>query len=58
MLDGHSRAPVIISAVIAVAGLLFSPLSMPQRALLAGAVFFFVWLVLQAIFDRRRPRRR
>jgi inner membrane protein involved in colicin E2 resistance len=54
VLDGHSRAPVIISAVIAVAGLLFSPLPMPQRALLAGAVFFFVWLVLQAIFDRRR----
>ena len=55
---GHSRSPVVVAGAVALAGLVFSSVSMPRRILLALAVFLFVWLVLQAIFDNLRARRR
>jgi hypothetical protein len=59
VLDGHSRWPVLIAAGIAIAGLLSSGPT-PRRLLLAIAVFLFLWLVLQAVFDAagRASRRR
>ena len=52
---GHSRSPVVVAGAVALAGLVFSSVSMPRRILLALAVFLFVWLVLQAIFDNLPP---
>ena len=55
--DVHSRAPVVIAGVVALVGLAFSSVSTPRRFLLALAVFLFLWLVLQAVFDNVGARR-